>query len=209
MNALTTPAPAPASETPQHVYPERRVLVTGSRDWAGTRQIDQALDTALALLQVPLTLENTVRLVHGDAKGLDTLAAQVAAARGWAIENHPAQWDQHTDACPAWHVTPIPQPTCKMAGHRRNHEMISLGADLVIAFPTGDEASGRSRGTWGCARAAMNAQLPTVVLWKESLHPWGPKATQLVLTERVAAFIDPALHTTDPVRLGTLLPIPF
>jgi hypothetical protein len=209
MNALTASASAPES-APQHpVPPAPRVLVTGSRDWTGTEQIEQSLDVALALLQVPLATENTVTLVHGDAKGLDTLAAQVAAARGWMVESHPAQWNKHTEACPAGHVTPVPQPTCKMAGHRRNHEMIALGADLVIAFPTGDEASGLSRDTWGCARAATNAQLPTVILWKESLHPWGPKALRLVLAERVSAFADPALHTADPVRLGTLAPLPF
>jgi hypothetical protein len=158
---------------------------------------------------VPLSAQNSVKLIQGAARGLDVLAAQVASQRGWEVENYPAQWDKHTAACPAWHVTPVPQATCKRAGHRRNHEMIALGADLVIAFPLGDEASGHSRGTWGCARAAMTARLPTLVLWKGSLHPWGPKAEQLVLAERTASFRNPALHTTGPVPLGSLVPLPF
>lgn len=96
-----------------------------------------------------------------------------------------------------------------MAGHRRNHEMIALGADLVIAFPTGDEKSGLSRGTWGCARAAKAAELPTLVLWTGALFLWGQKAEQLVIDERTRALKDPAAHNAAPAPVGTLLPIPF
>lgn len=188
---------------------QHRVLVTGSREWADYDLVDKALDAALALLQVPLTMQDTVTLVAGSATGLDTLAVVVAGGRGWKVEEHPAQWDKHTAACPAWHLSPMVLPTCKMAGHRRNHEMIALGADLVIAFPTGEEASGLSRGTWGCARAAKAAQLPTLVLWKGNLFPWGPKAEQLVIDERARSLKDPAAHNAAPAPVGTLQPIPF
>lgn len=190
---------------PEHL----RVLVTGSRDFTEASLVDQCLDAALALLQMPLSMQSSVTLIHGAAPGLDSIAGQVASRRDWAVGSHPAQWDKHTAACPAWHVTPEPKPTCKMAGHRRNHEMIALGADVVLAFPLGIEASGHSRGTWGCARAAMAAQLPTFVLWNGALHPWGPKADQLVLAERIASFKDPALHATGPVPPGSLVPLPF
>lgn len=183
-----------------------RVLVTGSRDWTDMNLIEQALDAALALLLVPVTAQDAVTLVHGDAKGLDTLAAQIAGSRGWKIEEHPARWREHTTACPASHID---QKTCKMAGHRRNHEMIALGADLVVAFPMGNESSGHSRGTWGCARASMEAELPTIVLWKNSFFPWGPKAEHLVISERSLSFKDPAHHTAAPAKLDTLRPIPF
>lgn len=185
---------------------QHRVLVTGSREWNDLNLIEQALNGALALLQVPITVQDRVTLIHGAANGLDSMAAQVAGTRGWKIESYPAKWNEHTAACPEWHTG---ASTCKMAGHRRNHEMIALGADLVIAFPMGDEASGQSKGTWGCAKAAMKAELPTVVLWKESFYPWGPQAEQLVLAERRATFKDPALHTKSPAKLDTLLPIPF
>jgi hypothetical protein len=195
-----------------------RVLVTGSRDWTDAALIEQALDAALALLGVSLADEKSVTLVHGDAKGLDTLVKIAATRRGWTVESYPAQWGTHTAACPAWHAG---LATCKMAGHRRNHEMIALGADLVIAFPMGNEASGESRGTWGCARAAMNAALPTVVLWHESFHPWGPKAERLVTAERKACARaqaptvqspgQPSTPVSDsaPAKLSILLPIPF
>ena len=192
--------------TVRPVPKQHRVLVTGSRDWTNVSLVAQALDSALALLQVPITVQDTMTLIHGDAKGLDSMAAQVTAHRGWKIESYPAQWNLHTAQCPAWHQD---LATCKMAGHRRNHEMIALNADLVIAFPTGDESSGLSRGTWGCARAAMNAGLPTVVLWKESFYPWGPKAQQLIIAERTASLRDPADHVAAPTLLKNLLPTPF
>lgn len=185
---------------------QRRVLVTGSRDWADSTLVEQALDAVLALLQVPVTVQDRITLVHGAARGLDSLAARAAGSRGWKLEGHPAQWDRHTVACPARHAE---QPTCIMAGHRRNHEMIALGADLVVAFPLGIEGSGQSRGTWGCARAAKEAGLPTVVLWKNSFFPWGPAAEQLVSAERALSMKGPAQHTTGPAPLGSLQPIPF
>lgn len=184
---------------------QHRVLVTGSRDWTDPDLIGRALNSALALLQVPVTVQDRVTLVHGAAKGLDSLAAQIAGSRGWKIETHPAQWQAHTAACPARHQG---EPTCKMAGHRRNHEMIALGADLVLSFPLGAEDSGHSKGTWGCTRAAMTAGLPTVVLWHGRFHPWGPKAGELILAE-LAASSTTAPLTAGPVPLDSLLPIPF
>lgn len=203
----TTQLPAPATGPGTVPGPRQyRVLVTGSRDWADPDVVRQALHGALALLQVPVTVQHTVTLIHGDAKGLDRMAAAEAARRGWQIEEYPAQWDVHTTACPPRHQG---EKTCKMAGHRRNHEMIALGADLLVSFPLGEENSGESRGTWGCTRAAMTAGLPTVVVWKNKLYPWGPAAEQLLVAERILSEKDPARHNAAPAPLGSLYPIPF
>lgn len=195
-----------SSTTPTQPAPKQhRVLVTGSRDWTDTSLIEQALDGALTLLQVPVTMQHTVTLVHGDAKGLDTKAEFAAIRRGWKIEGYPAQWTKHTAACPQWHTG---AESCMMAGHRRNHEMIALGADLVVAFPMGEEKSGHSKGTWGCAHAAKAAALPVVVVWKESFFPWGDPAQKLVAAELGRAFEAAPGHTV-PVKLTELQPIPF
>lgn len=152
-----------------------RILVTGSRDFTDGPAVARVLDTAAQLLGTPASAQPT--LVHGAARGLDTLAGETAAGLGWTVEAHPAQWNTHTDQCPAWHLD---LPTCKMAGHRRNHEMIALGADVVLGFPTGTKDSGQSRGTWGCVDAAVRAGLPVLVYWNKTLWPAEARSAALV-----------------------------
>lgn len=42
--------------------------------------------------------------------------------------------------------------------------------------------------------------LPTAVVWKESVYPWGPEAEQLVIAERTASVKDPAQHAAAPAQ---------
>jgi YspA, cpYpsA-related SLOG family len=94
--------------------PSFRVLVTGSRTWDDPRTIEQALAVILACHP------EGVLLVHGACpRGADAIAAAHAARTpGYQIEAHPADWRRHGRA----------------AGHRRNAEMIALGADGCVAF---------------------------------------------------------------------------
>lgn len=75
-------------------------------------------------------------MVHGGARGADALADEIARHWGWTPEAHPADWDCFG----------------RSAGHRRNTEMVALGADVCLAFPLGE-----SRGTRGCMRLAAIA----------------------------------------------------
>lgn len=61
-------------------------------------------------------------IVHGAARGADTIARLVAEDLGLATEAHPADWKKHG----------------KAAGPIRNQEMLDSGIDLVIAFPGGN-----------------------------------------------------------------------
>jgi hypothetical protein len=78
-----------------------------------------------------------ITLVHGAARGVDTLATDNAEAWGMTIEAHRADWRKHGRA----------------AGPRRNQEMIDAGADLLIAFPGG-------KGTEDCVARAEAAGIP-------------------------------------------------
>lgn len=82
-------------------------------------------------------------IVHGACKGADKLAALAAERRGVRTEAHPVaavDWGRYG----------------KAAGPIRNRKMLSLGADLVVAFPGG-------RGTEDMAERAEHAG---VELWR-------------------------------------------
>lgn len=108
----------------------RRILVTGSRDW----RLSSVVQRALLGLRVEGWADAT--LVHGDASGADRIAAHC-----WAgpVEAHPADWGAYG----------------KAAGHRRNAEMVALGADVCLAF-----IRCGSQGATGCARLAERADIP-------------------------------------------------
>ena len=91
-----------------------RVLVTGSRDWLDRRAVGRALLSVQVLLAV-----GTPTLVSGACPtGADEIAEAIAAALGWPVERHPADWARFG----------------KAAGPRRNAEMVALGADVCVAF---------------------------------------------------------------------------
>jgi hypothetical protein len=115
-----------------------RILVTGSRDWTDRSAIHRALLNAAG--SIPFT---RVTVVHGAARGADGLAHDVALKLGMMVEPHNAEWSRHG----------------KSAGHVRNAHMVSLGADVCLAFPLGE-----SRGTRGCMEMAERAGIPVINL---------------------------------------------
>ena len=117
-----------------------RILVTGSRDWADRRSVAIALHTTLVALELRDSPEQAI-LVHGAARGLDSIAAEIADRWGMQTEAHPARWDLHG----------------KSAGPRRNSEMVKSGVDVCLGFPIGP-----SPGTRGCMAAARRAGIRVV-----------------------------------------------
>ena len=109
-----------------------RLLITGSRYFNDAALMYAAISDAVSTLRgFGFT---RIVLVHGGARGADTLAAQIGRSIGLEIEAHPARWDVFGRA----------------AGPVRNREMVELGADLVLAFPVGE-----SQGTRGCMQLAQ------------------------------------------------------
>lgn len=121
-----------------------RILVTGSRfwtDWATVR--DALVEAARPWIKGNDTNNGKhVTVVHGGARGADTIAGELAKVMGLNVEVHPADWDRYG----------------KAAGHIRNTEMVNAGADVCLAFPLGE-----SRGTRHCMRTAEKAGIPVVV----------------------------------------------
>jgi len=115
-----------------------RILVTGSREWDNTATIHAVLDELLAGPHDQLPI-----LVHGAARGADTIAADHWKSFGLPDEPHPANWNRYPK---------------RSAGHIRNAQMVQLGADLCLAFILNN-----SRGATGCAALAKAAGIPTTI----------------------------------------------
>jgi len=110
-----------------------RILVTGSRTW----DLYGPVFIALSLFG-PETV-----VVHGGAKGADSLAEDAAKQLGFQTEVHFAQWDKHG----------------RRAGILRNEEMLDTSPDLVLAF-----WDGASRGTRHCIDSARIRGIPVQVI---------------------------------------------
>ena len=136
-----------------------RILITGSRKWTSSPQVEAALLTAAAPDRRRGSA--TVTVVHGGARGADMLAGRAACRFGWAVEEHRAAWwSDCTVFCPPGHRRQLGgRWYCPLAGHYRNQAMVDLGADVCLAFPVG-----ASRGTRDCMRRAALAGIPVRVV---------------------------------------------
>lgn len=116
-----------------------RLLITGTRYGWDETELKDAL--ASAYFKLAPQHGDLVTLVHGDAPGVDTQAANIWTEWNLPVEAHPADWSQG-----------------KSAGPKRNQAMVDSGADLCLGFTRFD-----SRGTWHCLRAAAQAGIPTQI----------------------------------------------
>lgn len=115
------------------------ILVTGSRNFDDGSLMENAL---LNIAQGHVDVE----VIHGGARGADTLAQKIADFHGWTCTAFPAEWNVYG----------------KAAGHIRNQKMVNYGPDVAIAFPVGT-----SRGTRDCVRRARKGGIPVVVVGEE------------------------------------------
>lgn len=107
-----------------------KTIICGGRDYQDLAAAFHALDYLHA--RHPVTL-----VISGGARGADSLGEQWARARGIPLLVKPADWETHG----------------KAAGYIRNQEMLSQGAEYVVAFPGG-------RGTSHMKRIAHAAGVP-------------------------------------------------
>lgn len=120
---------------------EYRVLVCGSRDFSD-RKVIRAFLRELSVRERFHPGER-ITIVHGAARGVDRWAGEDAAALGFDVEAHPADWKAHG----------------KRAGLIRNAHMLSLGCTRVVAF-----WDGKSRGTQHMIRIAREANARVTVV---------------------------------------------
>jgi hypothetical protein len=138
-----------------------RILVTGSRDWTNWAAVRIALTETAGL-------DHDVTVVHGGARGADTIASEIAGALGWRTEPHRTDWNAPCrDTCgerdhrrPGWGGVTY----CPAAGDYRNQEMVDTGADVCLAFYVHGSLN---KGTSDCARRAKAAGITVVRIVQE------------------------------------------
>lgn len=106
-----------------------RFAVTGGRDFADSGMVERALSLMPA----------DAILVHGAARGADTLCATYWEGLGRETEAHPADWKKYQRA----------------AGPMRNRKMLNSGIQTVISFPGG-------QGTAHMTRICETAGIPVI-----------------------------------------------
>lgn len=130
---------------------DMRVIVCGGRDYADRDKVrfvlavwpvhDLHLDKGHVGIRWDLrdaAEAGTLTIVHGEARGADRLADDVARDLGYRVESYRADWSQG-----------------RAAGPIRNKQMLAEGADLVVAFPGG-------KGTAHMVRIAREAGVPVL-----------------------------------------------
>ena len=151
-----------------------RVLVTASRSWPEDKSF-MIYDSLDRYAEVAASRGEKLTVVHGGARGGDHMAhawAYDAARRGLPVnrpEVHSADW---SGACreqcrpghrrkdrpgPNSNRTPGNWSVCPMAGFYRNEHMVSLGADVCLAF-----IHNGSRGATQCVEVAKKAGIEVV-----------------------------------------------
>lgn len=116
-----------------------RVLVCGSRHFNDRTKLFCDLDDLL--FHFPWT---GMTIIHGAAKGADTLAGEYARCNNYEVEVYPADWEKHG----------------KAAGHIRNTQMLEEGKpDMVVAF-----LGPGSRGTANMIAQTVKAGVPLKVV---------------------------------------------
>lgn len=133
-----------------------RILVTGSRDWTDRELLFKTLDDVVERITLDalrcgkaVSAATAILLVHGAARGADTIAAEWAALRYYAVEPHPADWGRYGK---------------KQAGAIRNSAMVALGASFCVAFPMVGPPYPNKSGTSDCYTKAIRAGIPTLVV---------------------------------------------
>lgn len=130
----------------------RRVLITGSRDWSNHFLIHNVLTS----FHWMLAGDNSITLVSGACPtGADPMCEDTAWSLGWGVERHPADWKTYE----------------KKAGFIRNAYMVGMGADICLAFIL-DGSKGASMTADLAEKAGIYTQ--RYVRWSSGLSPDQP-----------------------------------
>jgi hypothetical protein len=121
-----------------------RILITGSRQWTDRDAIEAAI---LEQVSLKLVENGNVTIVHGGAVGADVIAKDVARTYRMKQEEHLPKYAERYGG-----LAGLSAPLV------RNDLMVSLGADVCLAFTVDDRWS----GTRYTMKKAKEAGIPVI-----------------------------------------------
>lgn len=128
-----------------------RILITGSRHFADFVLAERTVHDVLRELERRFSIyPHEIVVIHGGARGADTVVGDAFVTAGCVVEVHPADWAKHSRA----------------AGPIRNQRLVDFGADVVLAFPATNQPS---VGTRDCVQRARAAHIPVMNMTGGSL----------------------------------------
>lgn len=128
-----------------------RILVCGDRNWDDEALINKVLFEYWLLWLESETPEDDFVIIHGAARGADSIAGKIARRQSVKEEAYPAEWDKYH----------------KAAGPIRNQQMLTEGRPtLVLAFHDNIE---KSKGTRDMVDKAKRAGIETRVYSHSSI----------------------------------------
>ena len=114
--------------------PRKRILICGDRDYKDWLKVQDYLNT----------ISRTTIIIHGGARGADSLAGNLATSLKMKVIKFPAEWDKYG----------------KAAGVLRNQQMLDDGhPDLVVYFHKDLE---NSKGTKDMVTRAVDNKIKTI-----------------------------------------------
>jgi hypothetical protein len=146
-----------------------RLIVSGSRYATQEQHIEVIGPVLLAVCRRDLGV-----LAHGDAAGVDRIAAGCARTWGWQVKPVPARWGEcdltvpeDRGGCPDWphrKKRRDGRDYCPRAGWRRNQRLVDLTprADVVVVFPDQRRDSGTKDFIRRARRAGYDPQVHSI-----------------------------------------------
>lgn len=120
-----------------------KILVCGDRNWTDKKKIkDELVEVWKGLVN-----STDIVVIHGGARGADTLAGEVAKELGFRVKVFLADWEKFG----------------KAAGPIRNIEMLNEKPDLVLAFHCD---LSKSKGTAHAVKTANKRGMQVKVIEK-------------------------------------------
>lgn len=122
------------------------LLVCGDRNWTDRKKIKRRLKRWL--VEADAISEDFMPrhlLIHGAARGVDTIAGELGLKLRFDVKAFPADWEKHG----------------KSAGPIRNRKMLDQCPHLVIAFHSDIE---KSKGTKDCIFEANRRKMTVEII---------------------------------------------